>query len=394
MSSVRSHLLSLRCLFFFAYGSLGVLFPFLPLFLAERGLDSVRISWVMVLIPAANLLVPPIWGTVADVLRARLWLLRLACVGSGATIWMLLPSSSLWTCVIAVGVFAFFRMPLSSLADATAYRVLGGERVDYSTVRVWGSIGFASFVLLPGLLPDSMREVAVVAAASVLLLLAAASTSSMRAPPRRREPGVVAQVIGFARRPGVLLVLIGSAVHYTGHSMYDAYYSLHLARLGRGEGFVGIAWAVGVAVEILVMLMAPRFIHLVSSGWLLAVCTAVAAGRWLLMSWATSLWALLMIQPLQSISFGLWFLGLVKHIQERAPDRLRTSLQSLAQASIGSGMVLGYLLGGRLLDEHGGAVLYQTAAGAAAVAFGLYVAACLVERTSAGRECASERPLR
>ena len=73
-----SPLLPLRGYYFFTYAALGGLFPFLPLLLSSRGLVPSEIAWIMVMIPATNLAVPPIWGAAADALRARLRLLQLA----------------------------------------------------------------------------------------------------------------------------------------------------------------------------------------------------------------------------------------------------------------------------------------------------------------------------
>ncbi len=363
----------LRALYFCNYGSLGALFPYLPLLLAARGLDAVEISWVMVLTPTANLLVPPLWGTVADVLRARLWLLRLACLGAGGLVWLLLWADELWAILVAMGLFSFFRMPLNALSDATVYRVMGGARVDYSKVRVWGSIGFALWVLSPGLWPEATRDVAVIATTSALLLMAGLSTVPLPAPPRRRERGVLGQLGRILSRPPMALFLVATTVYYTGHSMYDVFFSLHLRRSGHDDAFIGVAWSVGVMAEILLMLAAPRFLHRLGSGPLMPLCAAIAALRWLLLSWVSGSSALLLVQPLHAVSFGLWYLSLVKHIQERAPERLRTSLQAMAQASMGTGMVVGYLAGGQLFEQLGGASLFHAAAGAAGLALLIYL---------------------
>lgn len=334
----------------------------------------------MVLIPASNLLSPPLWGALADALRARLMLLRLACVGAAATIWLLVPASTLSSCIVAIGVFAFFRMPMNPLSDATVYRVMGGKKVDFSVVRVWGSIGFALMVNSPYLWSEEHRELAIIATTSALLLLAGVSTWPLRAPPRKRESGVISQVGRILAQPAIILFLLASTIYYSGHSMYDAYYSLQLSRLGFDHGFIGLAWSVGVVVEIGLMLAAPRFIHRINSSSLLVFCAAMACCRWTLLSMFTSAPLLLAIQPLHAVTFGLWYLSLVKHVQERAPEHLRTSLQSITQAAMGTGMVVGYLGGGKVLHLYGGEALYRISAGAAVLAMMAYAATGLAER--------------
>lgn len=376
----RSAIWGLRGFYFFNFGALGALFPFLPLLLSSRGLAPAEVTRIMAVIPLFNLVVPPLWGAAADGLKARLPALRLACLGSfGATL-ALAPEAGFWGSIGAVALMSFFRAPLTSLGDAAAYEVLGGRKVDFSTVRVWGSIGFALWVMLPGLVEGPRQNLTVVVSTAAIFLLAGASTLTLPAPTMRRERRVLAQVGRILRRPAVVLFLIASAVYYSGHAAYDACFSLHLRALGMSDQFIGLAWSVGVIGEIGLMLLAPRFIHRVRSSALLTGCAVAAALRWGLLSLLTQPSALLAVQLLHAVTFGLWYLSLVKFAQERAPDHLRASLQSITLAAMGLGMVLGYLLGGEVLERSGGERLYQMAAAAAAVAVLLYGATLFFQR--------------
>jgi PPP family 3-phenylpropionic acid transporter len=367
------NLLPLRAFYFFSFGALGALFPYLPLLLAQRDLDPAQISWVMVLIPASNLLVPPLWGSLADALQARISLLRLACVGCGLTVLLLIPRWGLWGNLICMSIFSVFRAPLTSLSDAATYAVMGGKRADFSKVRVWGSVGFTIFVLLLGLIKGSLQPVLLLSINCVIYLAAALSLLPLRAPPIHREQGVLRQTGQILGHAPVLLFLIANTVYYLGHATYDAFFSLHIKRIGFGEQFIGTAWALGAGVEIGLMLAAPLFIHRFRSGVLLSFCAVVASLRWGLLSISARHGSLLSLQPLHGITFGLWYLSMVKYIQTRAPERLRTTLQSVTLASMGLGMIIGYLAGGEMLHRLGGLHLYLMAAAAAGVALLLYV---------------------
>jgi len=135
---------------------------------------------------------------------------------------------------------------------------------------------------------------------------------------------------------------MGSALYYMGHSTYDVYFGLYVRSLGHSDRFVGAAWSVGVGVEISVILLAPHLLGRIQSGKLLVCSAAIAAVRWLSNSVLTS-WVLIPVQGLHGVTFGLWFRSLFQYIQDRAPEHLRTSLQTLAVSSIGLGMVAGYL---------------------------------------------------
>ena len=372
-------MISLRLFYFLSYGALGSLFPFLPLLLAHRDLTPTQIGWVMVVVPVGNLLFPPIWGAAADALRARLPLLRAAAAGSGLTVLLLLAELDFATTIFAVAMFSLFRAPLTSLADAASVEALGGCANEFSRVRVWGSLGFALFVMVLGWLGASTRPALLVGSTGIVYLLACTATLPLRADSPQRQHGIAAVIGRVLRRGSVLTFLVSTAAYYFGHSMYDVYFGLHAKALGLGDPFVGTAWAIGVGVEIVLLLVAPRLLPRVRNGRMLVGCAAVAALRWWGLAHLTSAAALLVLQSLHGITFGLWYLSLVSFVQSRADDRTRTTLQSIALSCVGFGTAGGYLIGGSIFDAHGGTTLYSTAAAAAIVAlFGYALSSALV----------------
>jgi predicted MFS family arabinose efflux permease len=144
---------------------------------------------------------------------------------------------------------------------------------------------------------------------------------------------------------------------------------------------VGLAWSVGVIAEIGVMIFAPRFIGRLRSSVFLCICAAVATARWALLAHLSSRAGILALQPLHGITFGLWYLSMVRFVQTRAPDQLRTSLQSMALSAMGLGMVTGYLGGGLVLERLGGTWLYRLAAAAAGAALAVYLGTTRARRT-------------
>ena len=370
--NLASSLLPLRAFYFFSFGALGAFFPFLPLLLEDRGLTASQISWIMALLPVTGLFVPPLWGGLADALKARVPLLRLASVGCGLAALLLLPRWEFWGHFVAVGLLCTFRSPIISLADALTYSSLGGQSVSFGRVRVWGSLGFAFFVWLLGSLHASANPGLLLWATFGIYLLSAAATLPMQRRPLQRQRGLLREALDVMLNPGMVTFLLANAVYYAGHATFDAYFGLHARALGFGDPFIGQAWTVGVGVEIGVMLAAPYVLGRARAAHLLALCAAAAVARWSAMSVITTGPPLLACQALHGLSFGLWYLCLVRFIQARVPERLRASLQSVTMAFMGLGMTAGYLVGGQILQHQGGHALYRHAAGAALASLALY----------------------
>jgi PPP family 3-phenylpropionic acid transporter len=349
--------------------------------LERRGLGSAQIAQVMVIMPIAGLLVPALWGALADALRARLWLLRIASLACGMAVLLFLIGNSLWWAVVAMACLAFFRAPIVSLADAATYDAMGGSDPDFSKVRIFGSIGFASLAFIVGKLAGSAHAVIPIGVAAAAFVLSTLATLPIKTPRVQHQRGVLKASFAVLRHPSMLMFLLASMLYYTGHSTFDAYFGIHARQLGFDDGFVGTAWGIGVGVEVLVMLLAPRFMHRVSPGYLLVPCALVAALRWFLIAQCQTAGALAATQALHGITFGVWYLSLVRFVQTRAPAPLRTTLQSATMTCIGLGMVNGYLGGGLILGSLGAQRLYMYATGFALLAAFVYAAALLLTRS-------------
>lgn len=360
----------LSAYYFFTFGGMGALLPFLPLLLAGRGLSATEVAWVMLLGPAANLVAPPLWGWLADTFSVRLGLMRAAGVGCAAAALGFIEVSTFGLSLLVMGLFSLFRAPIIPLADAAAHASLGPRAHDFARIRLWGSLGFALLAYGVGKLDGSNNPTAMLGLTAAAYALSSLSTARLRAPARVHQPLVLGRTLEFVRQPRLLALLLGSALYYVAHGSYDVYFGLHMRALGHDDAFVGLSWMVAVFAEIALMVYAPRMLARRSGEGLLVLCAVASLVRWTLLSVAESQLAILSAQVLHALTFGLWYLSLVRYIQLRAPEAVRTAVQSVLQAGNGLGMMVGYLVSGQLFEAAGGAAVFQLAA-AAAVAAGL-----------------------
>lgn len=373
----------LSLFYFCAYGASGALIPFLPLILSDRGFGAQAIATVMVVAPIGHLLVPPLWGLLADRYDARLGLLRLATVGGAVGTLALYPAHTLAQALAAMLLYCLFRTPIFPLVDATSVASLGEHRGRYARIRVWGSIGFALFATLAGHLGGSSRAALLFLGSAGLQLLGTLATLRFVGGHAKPKQSLLPELLRFLTAGPMPLLLIGTAVYYGAHSTYDIYYGLHLRAAGHGDRFVGLALGLGVLAEVLVMFAAPRLLDRFDPHWFLLGAGVVATVRWSLQAVVTGAPLLLLLQPLHGITFGAWFVALVKLIQDRSPPQLRTSVQAVIMASLGLGTILGYGAGGPAFERGGGALVFGAAGVASGLAVGIYGMAALRSRVQA-----------
>ncbi len=371
--SARSVVPDLSAFYFFTFGGLGGILPFLPLLLAGQGLSPSQVGWVMLVGPIFNLVAPPVWGWFADTFSARVLLLRLTGVGCAAGSLAFLGGSSFAWSVAAMALYSVFRAPILPLADTAAHDALGDEDHRFADIRIWGSLGFAVFAFGIGQFEGSSKPALMLGLTAFAYLMSSASTVRLRSSLVTRQGSVAKAAMQFVLQPKIIALFAGSGLYYIAHGAYDVYFGLHMRALGHSDGFVGLGWLVAVSSEVVLMRFAPRLLRNRGGEGLLVISATASVLRWVVLSQAEAQWAILLAQSLHALTFGLWYLALVRYIQVRAPEAVRTTVQAVSQAAHGLGMMLGYVVGGEIFEALGGSGLFLCAAGASLAAGMFYV---------------------
>jgi PPP family 3-phenylpropionic acid transporter len=266
---------------------------------------------------------------------------------------------------VITAAFALARAPLTALIDSTTLEAVHRHGGSYGRVRLWGSLGFLVAAVGGGVLADGRGLGPLLTLGAALLGLCALISFALPAPPPLKHDvkGAFRQLLSDEDLPlflgAVMLAQLATAA-------YDSAFTLHLSRLGFHDRFVGVAWATGVAAEILVMAWSPRLFARVPAPRLLTFSIAVAAGRWLCLSRVTAPLAILALQPLHGITFGLFWVAAISIVRDRG-RATPTTAQGVLSAAMGIGSLVGMNLAGRLLEAGGGRLLYGMA-GVAALA--------------------------
>jgi PPP family 3-phenylpropionic acid transporter len=182
------------------------------------------------------------------------------------------------------------------------------------------------------------------------------------------------------RTPDFALLLGSVFLWCAAHTCYDLCFSLHLRDLGGSSRDVGIAWAVGVIAEILLMSYAPLVFARRAKVWLLAVGVAATAIRFTLVASLRSLPVLLLLQPLHALTFGLTWISGLELVKQKAPKTVLATAQSTFAVAAALGSACGMLAWGPLYAARGGALVFAVAGGVAALACSVVLALVLVNR--------------
>lgn len=344
MTGARAVIL-LQGLFFASFAVLGGTVPFLAGALQERGVTGATFVFVMAALPLGRMLIGPWAGQVADTrgwargaLRAGAGLALLGAVG-------LLFDLGTGPLIAAVVAFSLGFAPVGPLVDSLALAI-SAER--YGALRGWGSAGYlvASFgvgwwVDLTGGSPFWAAAFGLV---SVLIC-------ALALPPSQPAPRATDGSDTFRLEPFLVVLLLAGGLHFAVHVACSALLDVHLRSIGLASRWTGTAIAAGVVVEIGVMTRATALLPRIGPRRAFLGALFLAAVRWAAMTQVRHPWAVVAVQAMHGLTFGVFWVAAVALVDEWAgPSRRARGQAALSGAVAGGGALLGVAGGSALVE--------------------------------------------
>lgn len=149
LKSKHPYLFTLSIMEFIGYGTSIAALGYLTVFLQEVGLDAAQIGMVTAINSVVGMVASPFWGIVSDKIRSMRKTL-LICMSVAMVLWFFIPASSQWmiwgmpVMSILLPVTNFFRAPMSSLVDSWTVRSANEHRLNFNTMRMFGTIGYSA----------------------------------------------------------------------------------------------------------------------------------------------------------------------------------------------------------------------------------------------------------
>jgi PPP family 3-phenylpropionic acid transporter len=360
------------------FSAFGLSSPFLPAFLAERGLAPEQLGVTLGAAAALRLVCGPLAGRLADrfhFLRAEL---ALCAVLAAAAALLYLAARGFWT-VMAVGLLqAATAAPLVPLADALSLAHARPRRntqaFEYGWVRGAGSAAFVAGTLAAGQAASSYGL-------SVTLWLSAAALLAVPLA-ARLVPAFPGRTVGdaaeIAHRPWLTLlrqrafvcVIVTAALILGSHAMNDSFAVIRWTEAGIDPAVTGVLWSESVAAEVLVFFfLGPKLLRAVSPVGALAVAAFCGVVRWGVLAQTIDLAALTLVQPLHGFTFALFHLAAMRIIADTVPRDLAATAQAVYSLVAVGGATAALLLVSGWLYAHFGAAGFWGMAALCAAAF-------------------------
>lgn len=324
------------------YGALffgpGAAMPFLPVFLASRGLDAESIALALGIAQLARLFSGPMGGRLADrVGRRRPVMLGAALLGACGAL-LMLPSHGFAALSLAMALHGAGSAPISPLVDTVAVGAAYKSGIDFGRVRGYGSMFFIAGTFAGAWVLDGLGANAV----PVLILGSLLATAAMaRGLPEEQGTSLSTRGLAFVllRRPGFALLILASGLVQGSHAAFYTLSTLHWGAAGIDANVIGALWSTGVGAEICLLFFARRLLRRLPPLLLGAISAVAAVVRWTGTAATNAILPLFLLQALHALTFAAMWLAGVSLLQRLIPAEAQATAQALL-AALGPGLGL------------------------------------------------------
>jgi PPP family 3-phenylpropionic acid transporter len=373
---------ALSSFYFLLFAYIGVLLPWFPPLLEQRGFSASLIGLALLTIQVPRALLPPLWGLAADRLGRPRRILALSSITAGVAFAAIGVGSGVPVVLALLLAHGFFVVPVFPLAETLTFAQLGGRGGSYGRVRLWGSIGFIVASLAMGRFVGAAGLEIVPWVTGGLLAAAGLIALTLRPGPELAKPaparaGGARAAASFPWRR-FLPLLICATLGQASHGPYYTFFTIQLERAGVAALVIGALWAWAVIAEVGLMSGSAPVLSRLGLAGALRWSLGLAALRWALTALGPSVPLLFVVQTLHAGSFALLHIATVQLADHLSPDGRKAFGQSLVSAfAYGIGIGGGNFLAGLLAPSLGFQGLYvaATAVGLAGLLVGVGVSA-------------------
>jgi PPP family 3-phenylpropionic acid transporter len=357
--------------YFFYFASLGSLLPYWGLYLESLGYDATAIGNMMATIMATKIVSPNIWGWIADQSGKRMAIVRFGSLCAVlAFLGVFYQDSYVWLLLVML-LFSFFWNAALPQFEATTFHHLGEQVHRYSSIRLWGSIGFIAAVwglggVMEGQGIQLLPWILVVLFAAIWLNSLVVPEEEAGFLPLSHEP--LRKILMNPRVGGLLFVCF---LMQASHGPYYAFYSIYMKDYSYSLGMIGGLWALGVAAEVVIFLVMHRLVPKFGLRNLLLTSLLLAILRWVLIgTFPEQLGIMLFAQCLHAATFGIYHATAIQLIHSYFKGRHQGKGQALySSLSFGAGGAVGSFYSGYVFEYFGAVQMFMVAAGFSLVAF-------------------------
>lgn len=335
------------------WSGIPVMWSFMPAYFQLNGLTSSQIGILMSLNPIIAILVQPFFGVRVDRSPSKNRFFAILMLGSiGATFVLSFPGASFYLLIANILVLAFFQASLTPISESISLESLEKLKKSYAPSRMGGTIGYSlSAILLGYLMGINSRYMfycAILISFVHILIILKMNTVKGHQTQENRVPLRV-----LFQDKTLLLFFLFASVGAMLMNFYYTFVPTHFLKLGGSSHQLGIIFFISAIFEVPFLLFADRIVKKLGNSLLLFISMIIVGLRILLLAIIKDPIYIYPLSALNGLCFIVFNYVIAVYINRTVAKELRTTGQTVLAVFMGSGRVLGTLVGGFMIDQLG-----------------------------------------
>lgn len=345
--------------YFLYFAAFASLLPFFVIFYQGLGFSGTQIGLLTGIPPLITLLAAPLGTGLADSTRRHKLIMGIGLL-SAVAMAILLPAFKNFAIVFGIiAVYNIFMAPVGSLADSATMTMLGDEKAKYGRIRLGGTIGWAIFAPMAGLLVQNYGLQVAFWMFSALMMVNFFVSQKFDFGKHEEHESSSGGIKDLLKNRNWIFFLAASLLAGVGAFSVASYLYPYMAELGATKTQMGIASFMATLTELPIFFFGNRLVKKFGSHTLFIGSLALLGVRSLLFAAVSTPFMVYVVQALGGMIFPAMWLAGVSYAEENAPAGLKSTAQGLFSAmSFGFGAAVGGFIGGILLESIGGRSMF------------------------------------
>ncbi len=337
--------------------------PFLSAYFAKAGISALEIGILLTIGPIVSIIIQPIWAYISDRTGKRKLVLCFVVLGTALSILSYYIGRSFLSFFIAAMLLAFFVTSIIPLNDANTLHIAHKNGLDFSKIRMGGTIGYAITVIFAGEIVKSIPSIGFLMGSigyAILFLLIVRLPKEENTDPPPSEPKHTS--VGHKEKKSLLhifeskeiyFILAFAFINQVGLSFNYSFLGVYMLNMGMTESTMGLINCISALSELPVLFLINHIIKRISP-MKISLIACFLLGLRILAVTGGSLPFVIMSAVLHGITFMTVYFSCAIFISKNVKPENQSKGQSILtiiQAGLAS--ITGNIAGGFLVDQLG-----------------------------------------
>ena len=345
--------IKLNTIYFILYAALAGYYPFLTVYLIERGLSYTEIGIAYAITSLVSVIAQPIWGYITDKYSNKNSILVITMLFSSLIINAFVFIKGFPAAIGGMVILIIFQSPIGSILDAYAYEIIEEHRgIQFGRIRLMGSVGYAIFSLLIGILIRETNINSSFYVYFITLLTGAFVIKGIKFKGKSQNKKInVKDITKVLKDKKFGIFLISICVMSIALGANGSYIAILIEKTGGNVSNLGFLWFILAISELPAFFYGGKLLKKYGELNVFIFTILVYMLRFFLNGICINYKQVMFVQLLQGISFPLYLMASLQYLNKIVPAKMRTSSITL-YAAFGGGLggFIGNIMAGKLLD--------------------------------------------